>query len=208
VALTGFAKTEVLGRPYTTLVAPKERAKARKAFIANLKGALQTVELTLLTKAGTPLVVEINTRPIRRGEDIVGVQGIARDITERKALETMKDEFVATVSHELRTPLTSIKGYAEMLLLEASTSLDEKQQTFLTIMLRNARRLNALINDLLDVAKLDAGKIRIERKHLNLNIAIQMVVEMFQVQAKEKGLCLKVDTPDGLWVQGERERLE
>lgn len=207
-ALTGFAKTELLGKPYASIVAPQERTKARHTFVANLKGALQTFELTLLTKTGEPLVVEINSRPIRQGEEIIGVQGIARDITERKALETMKDEFVATVSHELRTPLTSIKGYAELLLLEEQANLGEKQRSFLNVLLRNARRLNALINDLLDVAKLDAGHILIEPRRFDLNCAIQAMVEMFQVQADEKGLYLRVHTADGLWVKGDRQRLE
>ena len=103
----------------TTLLSTGTLLTANKlAFVMNLKGQVQTFELNLLTKHDVHFIVEISARPIERDGEIVGVQGIARDITERKALEQMKDDFVSTVSHELRTPLTSIKGYAELLLLE------------------------------------------------------------------------------------------
>lgn len=206
-ALTGHARAEVLGEPYATLIAPADRSKARRTFIRNLRGELQTFELRLLRTDGQQVVVEINTRPIFHGGQIVGVQGIARDVTERKALEELQDEFVSTVSHELRTPLTSIKGYTELMLLEDVGPLDEQQKSFLNILLDNTNRLGHLIDDLLDIEKLGAGKVQFHYEEINVNDALIMVAETFQVTAQKKGLQLHLMLGSRLWVRADQGRL-
>ncbi|HEY5595720.1 MAG TPA: ATP-binding protein [Candidatus Bipolaricaulota bacterium] len=206
-ALTGHARAEVLGEPYAMLIAPADRSKARRTFIRNLRGELQTFELRLLRTDGQQVVVEINTRPIFHGGQIVGVQGIARDVTERKALEELQDEFVSTVSHELRTPLTSIKGYTELLLLEDVGSLDEQQKSFLDILLDNTNRLGHLIDDLLDIEKLGAGKVQFHYEEIDVNDALIMVAETFQVTAQKKGLQLHLMLGSRLWVRADQGRL-
>ena len=91
-----------------------------------------------------------------------GVVWTIRDISERARLERMKTEFVATASHELRSPLTSIKGFVE--LLSRSDGLDEKQREFLDVILLSTNRLVDLVNDLLDVARIEAGQFEIHRR--------------------------------------------
>ena len=85
-----------------------------------------------------------------------------RDISERARLERLKSEFVATASHELRSPLTSIKGFVE--LLSRSDGLDAKQREFVDVILLSTNRLVDLVNDLLDVARIEAGQFEIHRR--------------------------------------------
>ena len=99
-----------------------------------------------------------------------GVIWTVRDVTERARLERAKTEFVATASHELRSPLTSIKGYAE--LLGSTGSLTERQSEFVRIIALSANRLTDLVNDLLDVAKIEADNVELYRRATDLRAVV------------------------------------
>lgn len=94
--------------------------------------------------------------------------GVVRDITERKRLERMKSEFVSTVSHELRTPLTSIRGAIGLVAAKYAETLPEKGRQMLEMAERNGERLTALINDLLDLEKIESGRMEFEFKPMDL----------------------------------------
>lgn len=102
--------------------------------------------------------------------------GITRDITERKRNEQMQKEFISTVSHELRTPLTSIRGSLGLILGGIAGEIPEKVKSLLTIANNNSERLIHLINDILDMEKISAGKMRFDNKVLNLVPVIQKAV--------------------------------
>lgn len=108
-----------------------------------------------------------------------------RDVTHEKAVDRMKSEFVSLVSHELRTPLTSIKGYIDLLLREPS-QLDEMQRESLEIAQKNARRLVALINDLLDLSHLEEGKVVLRRTMFDVQTIIKDVIQLFQTQLQSR----------------------
>ena len=95
-----------------------------------------------------------------------GVVWTLRDISERARLERVKSDFVATASHELRSPLTSIKGFVE--LLERSPSLSDRDREFVDVILKSTDRLVELVNDLLDVTRLDAGKMDVHPRLFDL----------------------------------------
>jgi len=206
--LTGYTFEEVRGQPYTLLVSSgPERKKARRAFLKNMRGQPDKTELTIIRKDGREVILELSTRPILQGGQIVGIQGIARDITERKELERLKSDFISTVSHELRTPLTSIKGYVDLVLAGDVGPLTPEQKEFLTIVSQNTTRLTELINDLLEIERLESGRIEFEFAELDLAEVLENVARSLHVNAEQKGLEFLTEIPSGLKVRGDRERL-
>jgi len=132
------------------------------------------------------------------------IQGVAFDITDRRIAEehileavNMKSEFISIVSHELRTPLTAIKESINIVIEEEAGGLGEMQKKFLGIAKRNVDRLGTLINDVLDYQKLDMGKLKFDRKHLDIRPLVQESVRTMTLVAKSKGLELGLTMPDG-----------
>ncbi|WCB92017.1 hypothetical protein DSM104299_00698 [Baekduia alba] len=120
-----------------------------------------------------------------------GVVWTLRDATERARLERLKSEFVATASHELRSPLTSIKGFVE--LLRAGDSLDDRQREFLDIVLVSTNRLVDLVNDLLDVARLEAGRVEVHRRPVDVGEVLDDVVTLLRGRITTKDQDVNVD---------------
>jgi signal transduction histidine kinase/CheY-like chemotaxis protein len=131
-----------------------------------------------------------------RMEGDEGVVWTVRDVTERARLEQLKSEFVATASHELRSPLTSIKGFVE--LLTASKGLDGRQREFLDIVLVSTNRLVDLVNDLLDVARVEAGRIEIHRRPTDLGDVVEEVAALMRPRIEAKRQTLAIDVPEDL----------
>jgi signal transduction histidine kinase/CheY-like chemotaxis protein len=122
-----------------------------------------------------------------------GIVWTVRDVSERARLEQLKSEFVATASHELRSPLTSIKGFVE--LLAASKGLDTRQREFLDIVLVSTNRLVDLVNDLLDVARVEAGRIEIHRRPIDLGDIVEEVAALLRPRIADKRQRLELDIP-------------
>ena len=101
----------------------------------------------------------VHLAPVIMQNDFLGTVSIFRDITHEVEVDRLKSEFVATVSHELRTPMTAIKGYVDILKMGAAGALNENQMHFLKIVVNNIERLNTLVNDLLDISRIDAGRV-------------------------------------------------
>jgi signal transduction histidine kinase/HAMP domain-containing protein len=115
-----------------------------------------------------------------------GVVWTLRDITERARLEQAKSDFVATASHELRSPLTSIKGFIELLDSTNSENLTERQQEFIRIALQSTDRLVDLVNDLLDVARIESGQFEIHARSVDLRPTVEEVAVLMQPRLLEK----------------------
>lgn len=110
---------------------------------------------------------------------------VIEDITKMKEIENMKTEFVSIVSHELRTPLTSIRGYIELLEHGKLGSMDEQQQKAVGIISTETKRLTALVNDILDLSKLEAGKIRLTLEETNIEDCIDHSPSLHMIKDKE-----------------------
>ncbi|MDX6688652.1 MAG: hypothetical protein QOG15_109 [Solirubrobacteraceae bacterium] len=122
-----------------------------------------------------------------------GVVWTLRDITERARLERAKSDFVATASHELRSPLTSIKGFIELLGATNTENLTERQLEFIRIALGSTDRLVDLVNDLLDVARIEAGHFEIHPRSTDLRVTVEEVAELMQPRLLDKRQELIVD---------------
>ena len=129
----------------------------------------------------------VHLAPVILEDDFLGTVSILRDITHEVEVDRLKSEFVATVSHELRTPMTAIKGYIEMLMMGAVGAVNENQAHFLEIVRNNIDRLNTLVGDLLDVSRIESGKVALAPEQLDLvALADELVGEMRQKAEQDK----------------------
>jgi PAS domain S-box-containing protein len=131
-----------------------------------------------------------------------------RDVTREREVDRMKSEFVSLVSHELRTPLTSIKGYVDLLLAGDVGEVSAEQREFLGIVRHNSERLVALIEDLLDIARMEEGQIELRHSAMDIGRVIREVAASLRPQVARKGQRLVLRTPKGLpAVWGDTERV-
>ncbi|HWI63369.1 MAG TPA: ATP-binding protein [Symbiobacteriaceae bacterium] len=170
-------------------------------FLGGIRSLVQSVDRTgggtiQLTNG---YVLQWSSAPVGRGNVLVGRLFTFQDVTELAKLDRLKSEFVNTVSHELRTPLTSIMGYLSLVMNEQVGKLEPQQKEFLTVVKRNTDRLSNLINDLLDVQRIEAGRMPLQCRPVQLADVVTHVAETFRVQAEAKGLTFKVEVdPNGI----------
>ena len=135
---------------------------------------------------------------------------ILRDVTERHRLDQLKNEFVSTVSHELRTPLTSIRGSLGLIVAGAAGAVPEKAQSLLEIAHKNSERLVGLVNDILDIEKIESGRMEFRQDRLDAGVLVGQAVEANQAYAAQHHVDYRV-VSDGvgvtLPVQGDADRL-
>jgi PAS domain S-box-containing protein len=137
-------------------------------------------------------VALVHLAPVVWRTEFLGTVSIFRDITHEVELDRLKSEFVATVSHELRTPMTSIRGYVDILLMGAAGALNESQSHFLDIVKSNTERLNILVNDLLDVSRIEAGRVMLSLHSIDLgDVADEVVVDVLR-RSQEEGKPMDV----------------
>jgi len=140
--------------------------------------------------------------------DFLGVVTVLRDITKEVEADRTKSEFVSTVSHELRTPMTAIKGYTDLLYAGAVGPINDEQERFLGIIRNNADRLTALINDLLDISRVETGRVRFELQPVQIGDVIADVVNALAIPAEAKHQTLTYEVVGGMPdVMGDRDRL-
>ncbi|MCW2741407.1 MAG: sensor signal transduction histidine kinase [Blastococcus sp.] len=142
-------------------------------------------------------------RGVHAGWNFVGT-----DMTEVRATERLKDQFVSLISHELRTPLTSILGYLELVLEDEDQPLTDEQRSYLTTVERNADRLLRLVGDLLFTAQVDAGRFTLTPQDVDLTTVVRAAEETVRVTAANAGVTVTVDLPEeGVIVSGDAVRL-
>lgn len=143
-------------------------------------------------------VVSVHASPVIRGKEYLGTVSVFRDITAEVEADRAKSEFISTVSHELRTPMTSIKGYADLLALGMAGPLNDQQKHFINIIRNNAERMVALVNDLLDISRIESGRLQLELRALHIHEVVDQVVTALQPRAQNKNLTLTVGVPTDL----------
>ncbi|MGF1770487.1 PAS domain S-box protein [Enterovibrio makurazakiensis] len=192
--LFGYFSDEVIGKNVKLLM-PDALAIQHDTYIKNyLDGKPAKIigsgrEIVAMRKDGSTFPADLSVSQM----DVLGKRmftGIIRDITAQKQEQDMKSEFVATVSHELRTPLTSIRGSLGLVLGKFGDSVPAKSKKMLTIALRNSERLTLLINDILDIEKLESGQMTFQFSRNNLNAIIRRSVDDMDGYAKQHHVSL------------------
>lgn len=144
-------------------------------------------------------VLEAHFAPVIAGEgEFWGVVTVLRDITREREIAQAKSEFVSTVAHELRTPMTSIKGYTDLVLSGAAGEANETQKNFLGIVKSNADRLAALVADLLDLSRIETGRLVLKAESFKLGPVIDEVVMSLRSLAEECQVTVDTQVPTGL----------
>jgi len=167
-----------------------------------------TFETRHETRTGELIPVEIFLQYIDPLGEEPRFVAIVRDISVRKEVERTKTEFISTVSHELRTPLTSIKGSLGLIRSEALGPIPEKAMSMLDIAYANSDRLNMLINDILDIEKIEAGKLEFNMMPTNVSTLVGNAIEANKGYADlHKATFEFVKSADQLLVQGDKDRL-
>ncbi|MFN7976066.1 MAG: PAS domain S-box protein, partial [Acidobacteriota bacterium] len=166
----------------------------------------QVTDDIFVRRDGSTIPVEYVSTPIREAGTIVGAVVAFRDVTERREVERMKDEFVSVVSHELRTPLTSIRGALGLLASGDLGSLPEKGSRMMTVASDSAERLARLVDDILDVQRMDSGHITLSRRPCDAIALLRQSADMMAPVAERAGIAIRV--PDGaLPVNADPDRL-
>jgi PAS domain S-box-containing protein len=147
-------------------------------------------------------VVSVNLAPVLMGganrpQEFLGTVSVFRDVTAEVEADRAKTEFVSMVSHELRTPMTSIKGYADLLLMRSVGSLTEDQERFLSIIGNNVDRLTMLVDDLLDISRIESGRLDLHLEPMNLEEAVERVISSMKARADQRDLLLQSEMPVG-----------
>jgi two-component system phosphate regulon sensor histidine kinase PhoR len=175
---------------------------ARNSAVQNMidkvlkeKQRLATAEILL--NAPEEIYVKVNSVPIMKAERIEGAILVFHDITELRRLERIRQDFVANVSHELRTPLSSIKGYAETL-YDGKVKDAKEQQEFLGIVYRESDRLAKLIDDLLDLSKIESGRMSLVLLPVDLGPLANRTRGVVEKLAREKSIKIDIEIPPDL----------
>ena len=155
-------------------------------------------------------IISVLLTPVTSTDEYIGSVSIFRDITREVELDRLKTEFVSTVSHELRTPMTPIQGYADLLLKGFAGPLTSEQQHFLNVIKSNADRLRILVDDLLNISKLESGKVKLDMMSVSMSDVISDVAEHLQsrITEQDRPMNVVVNMPTDLPpVWGDRVRI-
>jgi PAS domain S-box-containing protein len=206
--LYGYAAEEAIGKPISILLPPGCADESSRTFSKLEKGETINEETVRRRKDGTLIDVALTISSIRNPlGQVVAASTIARDITDRKRVEQeilnlnrrlrdtaaeaeaanlAKSTFLSTMSHEIRTPMNAILGYAQLMLRDPGLATEAK--TNLKIIGRSGEHLLALINDVLDMSRIESGRVELNRATFNLPRLLEDLAAMFQMRAEAKAL--------------------
>lgn len=197
--LLGWSRKEVIGRSSYIALTPAAIALAeeRERQIRAGKKISSLFEHEFVRKDGSKVWVEGRTRFITDETGTpIGFQGTYRDITERKALERQRADFLAMLTHDIKNPLTVIVGYAEMLLETTKAAGRQEDALMLERLHGNALAAQSLVLNYLDLTQIEAGRLMLAHKPLSLNTLLHRVTQRYDIEARHRQLTLELDLQD------------
>ncbi|HEY2685705.1 MAG TPA: PAS domain S-box protein [Steroidobacteraceae bacterium] len=209
--LLGYGEEELLALDFQTITHPDDLENYLDLLRQTLAGTLKhyRMEQRYLHRSGRVIWVLLSVSLVRSGEGepsffVLQVQ----DISEQKEVDRIKGEFISVVSHELRTPLTSIRGSLGLIVGAMAGGLPDKVKSLLDVAYKNCERLIVLINDILDMDKIAAGKMRLNVKELNLKHLVGQTVLAMEAYAEKFGVAIDLSPIDPrLMVRVDEDRL-
>lgn len=214
--ILGLGRQQVLGQPASDFIGIYGEAGERWMRAVRRWAEEGSVEVEASGPIDARLTLDdgrfvaLTIAPVQLDGDFLGTVTTLRDITKEVEVDRLKSEFVATVSHELRTPMTSVKGYVEMLLMEAAGGINENQRRFLQVIKTNIDRLGSLVNDLLDISRIEAGRVQLEIEPVDLGGLLGEIREAFMRRGRleSRPIAIDLSLPEELPpVAADRERL-
>jgi PAS domain S-box-containing protein len=212
----GFRRQDILGKGLWDTIIPARlrRAHQRGLDVMGMDDGGEPgrrFETICLRADGTEFPVELSIAAFQQGGKTMFSTSI-RDLSERVHAETMRQEneaksrFVAAMSHELRTPLNSILGFSQLLGSSGAGELNDRQQRFVGHIESSGRHLLALINDVLDLSKVEAGQMEVELEPIELQPLLDEAINQLRPLADAKPLELVLDPAPGIWIRADRRR--
>ncbi|MGO2241712.1 MAG: ATP-binding protein [Halomonas sp.] len=203
------ATTELITRAEQALAGSLGSASARVLINSVVRGEALDIESILSILDTTSQALEYNRRLEQKSQELVQIGEELRSANERlRELDRLKDEFVAMVSHELRTPLTSIRAFAEIL-RDSDQLPSEKRQHFLGVIVHESQRLSRLIEEILDLARLESGRLTLNPVPLNLTKLARHSINAIAHLHEEHGVALDISLKvDPAMIVGDQDRLE
>jgi len=194
---TGYSREELIGQKPSLWGGNMD-----KEFYKNMWDTIKVKkqpffgELNNTRKGGIPYIAALSIAPILdKDGEVKFFVGIERNITKEKEIDRMKTEFVSIASHQLRTPLTGLNWLIEILVRKGGENLNSRQKGYLEDMKRSIERMLELVNDLLNVSRLETGKIQIEPKPIRLSDFVRGIIDDARALAKERGCRVTFKKP-------------
>jgi two-component system, OmpR family, phosphate regulon sensor histidine kinase PhoR len=191
--LTGYKVEEAVGRPMSEIfkISSQNAETEVDISIPSQNDTVALPEVLLTRKGGEKLWISCSLTKIPSDLD-AGEKMIifARDINEAKRVEQMRSDFISIASHELRTPLTVISGYLSLLLASKLGKLTDQQENFIKQIYDDTQSLSSLVEDLLDVSRLDSGKFRLHKSAVSLSDIVKRTVDSLSEKATERKIAV------------------
>jgi len=215
----GYRAEEVVGKPVSILLAPGVDDVTAILDKVRSGQSVAHYETKRVAKDGRSLSVALTVSPIRdRSGRVIGASTIARDVTEAARLQqelklaqieaeranSFKTEFLSRISHELRTPLNAILGFAQLLELD---ELTPDQRESIEQITKGGQRLLALINDILDISRIESGSIALSLEPVSVTTVVRDALALIKPLADDRGIQLRIEPTDDMHVLADQQRL-
>ncbi len=195
--MLGWRATELEGRAACATLCHERHAHCVIDMVMAVGDVVHAAETQYVRRNGSTFPVEITAAPKSGPHGITGAVVAFRDITERQAMDRMKGEFISSVSHELRTPLTAIRGSLEMLADGDTGALPTQAQYVVDMAVRGSERLTRLVNDILDVERLDSGSFDVRPSPQDVAPLVAATIASLRPVAADHGVTLVADRVSG-----------
>jgi two-component system phosphate regulon sensor histidine kinase PhoR len=192
--LFGFDQAKARHQPVGALLGPAHKEFVELLHRSRHGGIEATRREMTFPGAEAPRIFDTIVSCVREGERVCGVVAVLHDVTREKEVAQMKNDFVSHVSHELKTPLASITAYSEML-ADGEADDEQTRKEFYAVIQSQAQRLNRLIEDILNISRIESGLVKVHKEPVSLTILIEQQMQMIQGFAQEKDITVTRPEP-------------